>query len=520
MTNPTNRSGITFSVDAVPPATKPLSTEPAHAAVKRFFERPVESCSDYTGECVWGVTYHPLYWAVHMGYSEHRPIVLSPDMVWLTIVQGLAQHVRNNKDDLWHHFAGADVEPVLTVVREDIVRGSPENLWSEVIADLAQQVGTYLPEIRNQLVPTFSTTGVHERAAFEVALLEVVLPFYLYQVSAICGIPQVTLEGTPEDWMLLRERVGFLRRFDLDWWLDGLEPVCDEFIAAAKGVPDIDHWRRIYHKDPACGGTEFNGWIGHLVPYVRDQLSNQFDQRNPLLDSNTDRIKLASLPTPLSRVPFRLERRAGVVANQPMEFLAGMIGVEQDEQTLALRPKIGWAVRELTPLERIEKQFDTVVPPQSPSEMARQYQRLTSLPRPPHALKQFYAVCDGGTVSDSGRVAFTFLPMSKLEPLAAEAPLALFRGEYEGRLCLVPFCRLADGRMAALALGFGYEHHGAVVVLPPGLRWGERVQLVADRFENFLAGVLDSPSRAYFDMPAFELVRLEIRGLDKPYTGR
>lgn len=519
MTNPTNRGGITFAVDAVQPASKPLGTEPTHTAVKRFFEKPVESCSDYAGLCVWGVTYHPLFWMLHSAYSEHRPIVLSPDMIWLTIVQGLAQHVRNNKDALWHHFAGADLEPTLTVIREDIVRGSPENLWAEVVADLAGQVGRYLPEIREQLVPTFSTSGPHERVAFEIALLEVVLPFYLYQVSAICGIPQVTLEGEAEDWQLLRERVGYLRRFDVDWWLDRLEPVCDEFIAAARGAPDIDHWRRIYHKDPACGGTEFNGWIGHLVPYIRDQLSNRFELKNPLLFNNVDQIKLASLPTPLSRVPFSLERKTGT--SQPMEFLAGMVAVEQDESTLALRPKIGWAVRELTPVERIDKQFSRVEPPLSSSQMAYQYQRLAALPRPPHALKQFYATCNGGTIGASPAApTFTFLAMSELDTVPCEAPLAMFRGEYEGRLCLVPFCKLADARMAALILGFGYEHHGAVAVVPRNLTWGEHLQLVAARFEDFLAGALDSPARPYFDLPAFELRRLEIRKFSGPYQGR
>jgi hypothetical protein len=30
-----------------------------------------------------------------------------------------------------------------------------------------------------------------------------------------------------------------------------------------------------------------------------------------------------------------------------MQFLAGFVGIKQDEESLALRPEIGWAVREV-----------------------------------------------------------------------------------------------------------------------------------------------------------------------------
>jgi hypothetical protein len=43
---------------------------------------------------------HPLLSAVGRAFAEHRPLVLSPDVVWLTIMQGLAQHVRLHAEEL------------------------------------------------------------------------------------------------------------------------------------------------------------------------------------------------------------------------------------------------------------------------------------------------------------------------------------------------------------------------------------------------------------------------------------
>ena len=43
---------------------------------------------------------HPLLAATHLAFAEHRPLVLSPDAVWLTIAQGVAQHVRLHAHEL------------------------------------------------------------------------------------------------------------------------------------------------------------------------------------------------------------------------------------------------------------------------------------------------------------------------------------------------------------------------------------------------------------------------------------
>jgi hypothetical protein len=51
-------------------------------------------------------------------------------------------------------------------------------------------------------------------------------------------------------------------------------------------------------------------------------------------------------PTGLARAPFRWEY---LEASYDMEFLGGFVGVRQNAGTLALRPEIGWVVRESSP---------------------------------------------------------------------------------------------------------------------------------------------------------------------------
>ena len=45
----------------------------------------IETCSRLTGELCSGLSCHPLVNAIAAAYRQHRPVILSPVMIWLTI---------------------------------------------------------------------------------------------------------------------------------------------------------------------------------------------------------------------------------------------------------------------------------------------------------------------------------------------------------------------------------------------------------------------------------------------------
>ncbi len=47
---------------------------------------------------------HAFVDAVGRAYSEHRPLVISPDMIWLLICQGFSTHVNSNPEQLRYQF--------------------------------------------------------------------------------------------------------------------------------------------------------------------------------------------------------------------------------------------------------------------------------------------------------------------------------------------------------------------------------------------------------------------------------
>ncbi|AKT41241.1 uncharacterized protein CMC5_054020 [Chondromyces crocatus] len=183
--------------------------------------------------------------------------------------------------------------------------------------------------------------------------------FFSDELRTRCGIPVLTLEGTAEDWRSIARRVQRFRRLGLDFWIDALQPLLDEFTAAAQGNVNRGFWESIYEwQGPrGSGSAQITGWIVSLFLYLVDRGARwawEMGQpiegpgllRNPWLGSaahGVDGPGRDDFPSMPSKAPFcwkYLDRRF------EMEFVGGLLGVAQDADDFTLRPAIGWAVIE------------------------------------------------------------------------------------------------------------------------------------------------------------------------------
>jgi hypothetical protein len=337
--------------------------------------RPVEACARYHGRLVGRVAFHPFVAAVHRAFKDHRPLCLSPDMIWLLVCQGVANHINANANELRPHLVRHRGQVTLDVRRDDFVKDSPENPWPEVFNEFSAQIRGHVGPSLDRFLPGFTTTGPVERAAAEVVLLEAMRSYFAYDVLSFCGIPAIVLEGTPEDWRAVAERARSFADLGLGWWIDPLGPVLDQFASASRGDVDRPFWRSLYKWHDESGGPKVTGWALTLFPYLKDGRTGWATMRNPWLTEESQRIQYEDIefddeidedvienskgagepeyepdgPTieqfssGLSKAPFRWHYRDKTF---DMEFLGGFVGVSQDPETFTLRPEIGWAVRE------------------------------------------------------------------------------------------------------------------------------------------------------------------------------
>jgi hypothetical protein len=311
---------------------------------------------------------HPLVQAVHIAFSDHRPLVLTPDCIWLTIVQGFAHHVLENAESLRRRLVRHEGKKKLCIKTNSL---SPD-LWPSFMSGFSGLIREHSdPVLHETLLCEFSTTTPAIKTACEIALMDTYQRYFSYELHCVCGIPEITLEGTVEDWQRIRDRIEVLATYDIDWWTSRLAPILDQFVATAKGEPDRAFWQAIYKPQATYGAELASGWIGDLFPYVftapwsdkpfeRERVglcdspasrSNHvlFETRtNWLLPPTSNHIFAGRgvlpehLPSGLSRVPvivqFPDSSKTGI------EVMGGFLGVSQRAEDNALSPIIHWAV--------------------------------------------------------------------------------------------------------------------------------------------------------------------------------
>ena len=289
-------------------------------------------------------------------YAEHRPLVLSPDMVWLLISQGFARYVNAHSDELRDQIVSHTEKMDLVVeTKKDLLHEDAD--WKKLIAGFAAQINEYTKgDVAKTITADFTTTGVTERIVSQVTLMETVKTYFDYVVHYMgCGIPSITLMGTPQDWQKVLEKTEQLEKYGMGDWFKSLKPILTEFIKASEGKPNQAFWQNMVKKenpDKLVGNkvcdfrkpTVLDGWMLKLFP---DENGQTLDQVPHIHEMPSERVY----------VDFRYQvidiANGNVIVDTPMELIAGYIGTEVDTLTHALTPKMGWMVRQIESNEKI-----------------------------------------------------------------------------------------------------------------------------------------------------------------------
>lgn len=376
----TDEEGVIFNVETTPGAfpqdlSKPhLSAQEIEAAVEaeagRFYQpRGTPKPPNVTLEVMSEIEEGNLVFAggqgfvasAMMAFAYHLPLALAPDHLWAVITSGFAYHVNQYPEELRHHFVKHQGQVELRV-REDSIRmgESPPREWEELVfprftAQIQENLNN--TKVHDLLVHTnFSTSTVASQSAAQITLMSSMKAFFRYTLVTLCGIPNIKLEGTRDDWQHLRSQTAQLAQWMMpnhpqgDLWIqDVVLPILDEFLEAYDGNVNYCFWQSMVKfrlNQDGCHSFDFlSGWLPTLFPYLdvgSSILENRFlrhwsesslgDVRGP--DPSQLPIQMSSAP--VRWLYFRMER--------PLHFHAGFRGVSQDETDGMLRPALGWYV--------------------------------------------------------------------------------------------------------------------------------------------------------------------------------
>ena len=195
-------------------------------------------------------------------------------------------------------------------------------------------------EYDNSIGLNFSTTNNGESIATNLMALtsEIKKDSYDYCLSMAFGIPYVEMEGTKDDWELLKVKVHSIRQFlapieeiigVMEWW-GKIEAVCDNLLNTYVGIVDKNWWKKILtlsepvYPIKSCS-IPYDGW------FFTDVLNYKNLKTCPCLHSSIVRVPL---------IINHNERKENAI------LVSGMAGIKIDNSKAipTVQARHGWAL--------------------------------------------------------------------------------------------------------------------------------------------------------------------------------
>ena len=289
---------------------------------------------------------HPVYQGYLDAYKNHRPITISPDIIWLLIVQGFSYHVCGHADELRHMFVNFGGQKELTVERLDLnVFEATAEDWMTIFPSFVEQITEFTGKnITDTLTPDFTTTTQVSLAVGQISIMSALKHYFKYKVlMGGCGLPYVTIEGSVEDWQKIKQKLEDLKKYKLEFWIEKVAPIINKIIETKKGNVDREFWLQMIKIKDDNGFYDpgyVDGWFTNFFPY-----DDNGGYTNGKIFTKTQ------MPSEMLTVPFDLKildhpgQDESKIEPIKCEFLAGFVGMKQDEKTLSMKSEIGWIIR-------------------------------------------------------------------------------------------------------------------------------------------------------------------------------
>ena len=336
-----------------------ISDEDYENAKALSMEKKIYHCSSKLDEAIYvsGLRGHPILEGYYQSYAKHIPVTVSPDILWMLIVQGFSRHIDQNAEKLRNKFVDFDGQKTLIVngdewTIEEITREGWESTFAAFVELIKRNAGDSMIKI---ITPTFSTTTPTIQVSSQIAIMSCFKNYFKYiRLYGGCGFPYINLQGTLKDYEELKSKVEKLKGFDIDDWIKELIIIIDKIIETKKGKIDIDFWKNMIKNketmEPRGSGAltkveNIDGWLLNFYPYYKvddvfkkcEKLVRKTDFNKPL-----DVKNLENIPEEMVEVPLIMHHKI-TGKDTELTIKTGFLGMIQEKNGLA-KPEIGWFI--------------------------------------------------------------------------------------------------------------------------------------------------------------------------------
>ena len=303
----------------------------------------------------------PLLNGFYTAHTNHYPIRIKPDDIWLLIVQAFSNHVNANSEKLRHYFVNFDGKQKLKVIYtlssiEQVDRKILENFSEQINEQMKKYLGEKLLDI---LTPNFSTSNYDSKIVCKISIMGAFKKYFEYSMGLIgCGIPYIILEGTAKDYKEIISKANELKKYEFDWYINRIIPHLEKMVEAKEGKIDTNYFKDIIQKKEvtetkwgSSGMRKYevkydyiSGWFLNFFAYSIDGRYIKFEKEMLKVED------FKTLANQMLIVPFTIEDEVHKIKYE-MKYKVGFVGCDQNENNQVF-PIQGWIVSPSTKEER------------------------------------------------------------------------------------------------------------------------------------------------------------------------
>lgn len=220
-----------------------------------------------------GSEFYPDMEQTHLGflsimahaYSQHEKLRIAPHDLWFIVLTEIAKIINKSPETYRDLFTRSSDKIEITVQTDDVTTIDPAALMDQLVHLVPTDTTIFLPRL--------STMDSDVNVAFMAVFCDMVKEYYSYS-TFMCGIPEIELTGTEEDWSELVYCVASLavnvfvdRDPKATKYLIQVGDLFDNILNQVKaGEADVDFWKDIFRSKNVGSGGELliNGWITKL----------------------------------------------------------------------------------------------------------------------------------------------------------------------------------------------------------------------------------------------------------------
>ena len=284
-----------------------------------------------------------------LAYKNHYPITISPDMIWILILQGYSKFMEKYSELVREKYVNFEGQKSLCINRTGIFpEEATKEIWSGIIKEFIEKIEENVgKEVISNLQADFSTTNPTTLITSQVSIMSAMKQYFTYRVlMGGCGISSITLEGSIQDWQKIRSKLEFLSNKALKWWTKHLIPIIDNIIKTKyyylqnkKINSELrEFWKnmiRVKGKGDLYDPHMINGWIVKFIP--------DYSEAKPKIN---EEIKETFVPDQIISCPMELTviNLDGTKSIYKCDLASGFYGMVQDQETFNVKPVIGYAI--------------------------------------------------------------------------------------------------------------------------------------------------------------------------------